>query len=82
MSEKRFELLEDVKTVNIGNEMAVTISIGIGLDGLSYSQNYEFSRTAIDLALGRGGDQCVVKTPGADQLLWRKEPAGGEEHPC
>ena len=63
MSEKRFELLEDVKTVNIGNEMAVTISIGIGLDGLSYSQNYEFSRTAIDLALGRGGDQCVVKTP-------------------
>ena len=44
MSDKRFELLEDVKTVNIGNEMAVTISIGVGLDGLSYSQNYEFSR--------------------------------------
>ena len=63
MSDKRFELLEDVKTVNIGNEMAVTISIGVGLDGLSYSQNYEFSRTAIDLALGRGGDQAVVKTP-------------------
>ena len=63
MSDKRFELLEDVKTVNIGNEMAVTISIGVGLDGLCYSQNYEFSRTAIDLALGRGGDQAVVKTP-------------------
>lgn len=63
MSEKRFELLEDVKTVNIGNEMAVTISLGVGLDGLTYSQNYEFSRTAIDLALGRGGDQAVVKTP-------------------
>ena len=62
MSEKRFELLEDVKTVNIGNEMAVTISIGIGLDGLSYSQNYEFSRT-LSTWLGRGGDQCVVKTP-------------------
>lgn len=63
--EHRFDLLEDVKTVNIGNEMAVTISIGIGLDGLSYSQNYEFSRNAIDLALGRGGDQAVVKTPEA-----------------
>ena len=63
MSEKRFDILDDVKTVNIGNEMAVTISIGIGLDGLTYSQNYEFSRTAIDLALGRGGDQAVVKTP-------------------
>ena len=59
----KFELLEDVKTVNIGNEMAVTVSIGIGLGGLTYSQNYEFARTSIDLALGRGGDQAVVKTP-------------------
>ncbi|MBO5208306.1 MAG: DHH family phosphoesterase [Lachnospiraceae bacterium] len=63
LQEERFELLEDVKTVNIGNEMAVTISIGIGLNGLSYAQNYEFARNAIDLALGRGGDQAVVKMP-------------------
>lgn len=63
LQECKFDLLEDVKTVNIGNEMAVTISIGIGLDGLSYAQNYEFARNAIDLALGRGGDQAVVKTP-------------------
>lgn len=63
LQESRFDLLEDVKTVNIGNEMAVTISIGIGLDGLTYTQNYEFARNAIDLALGRGGDQAVVKTP-------------------
>lgn len=63
LTETKFELLEDVKTVNIGNEMAVTLSIGIGYDGLSYAQNYEFARTSIDLALGRGGDQAVVKTP-------------------
>ncbi len=63
LQETRFDLLEDVKTVNIGNEMAVTISIGMGLDGLSYAQNYEFARNAIDLALGRGGDQAVIKTP-------------------
>lgn len=63
LQETRFDLLEDIKTVNIGNEMAVTISIGVGLDGLSYAQNYEFARNAIDLALGRGGDQAVVKTP-------------------
>lgn len=63
LQESRFDLLEEVKTVNIGNEMAVTISIGIGLDGLSYAQNYEFCRNAIDLALGRGGDQAVIKTP-------------------
>lgn len=63
LQESRFDLLEDVKTVNIGNEMAVTISIGMGLDGLGYAQNYEFARNAIDIALGRGGDQAVVKMP-------------------
>ncbi|MCM1027580.1 MAG: DHH family phosphoesterase [Roseburia sp.] len=63
LQESRFDLLEEVKTVNIGNEMAVTLSVGIGLDGLTYAQNYEFARNAIDLALGRGGDQAVIKTP-------------------
>lgn len=60
--ENRFDLLEDVKTVNIGNEMSVTLSIGVGVGGLTYGQNYEYARTSIDLALGRGGDQAVVKT--------------------
>jgi len=59
--EERFPILEEVKGVNIGNEMAVTLSIGIGMNGDSYSQNYEYARTSIDMALGRGGDQAVVK---------------------
>ncbi|MCR4961347.1 MAG: DHH family phosphoesterase [Lachnospiraceae bacterium] len=63
IKESKFTILEDVKTVNIGNEMAVTLSIGMGLDGLTYAQNYEFARAAIDIALGRGGDQAVIKTP-------------------
>ena len=63
LEENHFDLLSDVKTVNIGNEMAITLSIGIGLDGLSYTQNYEFAKNAIDMALGRGGDQAVVRTP-------------------
>ena len=62
LMDNRFDILEDVKTVSIGNEMAITLSIGIGHGGLSYAQNYEFARNAIDLALGRGGDQAVVKT--------------------
>ena len=57
----RCSLLEEVKAVNIGNEMSVTLSIGIGINGGSYQQDYEFSRIAIELALGRGGDQAVVK---------------------
>lgn len=61
LKKKRFNILEDVKTVNIGNDMAVTISIGIGLNAPTYAQSYEYSRIAIDLALGRGGDQVVIK---------------------
>ena len=61
LEENHFDLIEDAKTVKIGNEMAITLSIGIGLDGLSYAQNYEFARNAVDLALGRGGDQAVIK---------------------
>ena len=61
IQEERFSLLEDVKTVNIGNEMAVTLSIGMGMNGESYSQCYDYARAAIDMALGRGGDQAVVK---------------------
>lgn len=61
LKEEKFHILEEVKTVNIGNEMAVTLSIGIGLNGGTYLQNYEYSRTAIEMALGRGGDQVVIK---------------------
>ena len=61
LEKERFALLEEVKTVNIGNEMAVTLSIGMGMNGETYIRNYEYARTAIDMALGRGGDQAVVK---------------------
>lgn len=61
MQEEKFSLLEEVKKVNIGNEMAVTLSIGMGFDGSGYNKSYEYARNAIDLALGRGGDQAVVK---------------------
>lgn len=61
MKESRFSLLEDIKTINVGNDMKITLSIGIGLHGGSYLQTYDLAHAAIDLALGRGGDQAVVK---------------------
>jgi cyclic-di-AMP phosphodiesterase len=64
----RFSILEEVRNVNIGNEMAVTISIGLGVNTESYLQGYEYARAAIDLALGRGGDQAVIKD--GDKLLY------------
>lgn len=61
LKEDKFSVLEDVKTVKVGNTMAVTLSIGIGDTAATYSQNNEYSRMAIDLALGRGGDQVVLR---------------------
>lgn len=61
MQEKRFTLLEEIKNVNIGPEMVVTVSIGFGTQGDTYEQNFEYAKTAIDMALGRGGDQVVLK---------------------
>ena len=61
MQANDFSLLEDVKTISIGNTINVTISIGLGINGGTYSKNYDYARMAIDMALGRGGDQAVVK---------------------
>ncbi len=61
MEADRFSILEDVKTVNIGNSISVTISIGIALDNGDYSSDCEAARGAMEMALARGGDQAVVK---------------------
>ena len=57
----KFSLLEDIKNVKIGNDMSITLSIGIGTGGGDYARCYDMSKAAMDLALGRGGDQAVVK---------------------
>ncbi len=61
MIDDKFSVLEDVKTINIGNDVPPTLSMGLGLSTESYSQSYGYSRVAIDLALARGGDQAVIK---------------------
>lgn len=61
LEEDKFSLLEDVKSVNIGNGIPATLSIGLGLSCDAYVQSYNYARVAIDLALARGGDQAVIK---------------------
>ncbi len=62
MMEDKFSILDEVKKVNIGNEMPLTLSIGIGVSKNGYLQSYLYARNSRDLALARGGDQAVVKT--------------------
>ena len=57
----KFSLVEDIKSVKVGNEKTLTLSIGIGTGANDYARNYEIAKAAMDLALGRGGDQAVIK---------------------
>lgn len=57
----KFSILDELRSVNVGNELAATLSIGIGINNEGLYQSYEEARAAIDLALGRGGDQVVIR---------------------
>ena len=61
LMESKFSILDEVRLINIGNELSMTLSIGVGVNGGSYTETYESARMAMDLALGRGGDQAVVR---------------------
>jgi len=59
--DKKFDILDAVKEINLGNKIPVTLSIGFGINGKSLLESFKFSSAAIDIALGRGGDQVVIK---------------------
>lgn len=58
---KKFKIIEEVSKIDLGNSIEVTLSIGIGCGGISPQENYNSAKFAKELALGRGGDQVVVK---------------------
>nr|MBQ6241807.1 DHH family phosphoesterase [Lachnospiraceae bacterium] len=74
--EEKFPLLGHVKEIRAGNTMTVTVSIAFGDGGKNYSENLELAQAAMDLALGRGGDQAVVKYP--DRVEYFGGKAQGE----
>ncbi len=57
----KFDILNEIRTINENNTIPATISIGIGLNGSTLSENDTFAKNAINMALGRGGDQVVIK---------------------
>ena len=61
MQERKFDILDTIKEINVGNKIPVTLSIGFGINNGDYKDNMSGARAAIDLSLGRGGDQVVVK---------------------
>lgn len=61
IKEKRFDILDDLRDLNKGNSIPITLSIGVSSFGLNFKDAYIESDSSLDLALGRGGDQAVVK---------------------
>ena len=62
LQENKFAILDTIRNINCENTLPVTISIGVGRDGDSLYEDLQRANGALDLALGRGGDQAVVKT--------------------
>lgn len=58
---EKFAILEKVKNISIGNKIPATVSLGLGFGGNTLNEDMAFSRNALDMALGRGGDQAVIK---------------------
>lgn len=58
---KKFDILDELREIDQGNKIPVTLSIGVGLRKNSLSQLEDDSVSALELALGRGGNQAVVK---------------------
>ena len=62
LRENKFAVLDTIRNINCKNSLPVTVSIGVGRKGESLYDNLQRANGALDLALGRGGDQAVVKT--------------------
>ena len=81
LREDKFSLLDEVKGINVGNDISMTLSIGIGGDSdpvqNSFMNAYDNARTAIGMAMGRGGDQAAIKY--GDQVTYFGGKSAGTE---
>ena len=59
--EGKFSLLEDIHQVESPTGLAASISMGIGVDGMTFEESYNFAALSIEMSLSRGGDQAIVK---------------------
>ncbi len=61
MEDNKFSILDEIRAIDMGNSLPVTLSLGISPREETILQTHETAVSALDLALGRGGDQCVIK---------------------
>ncbi|MDO5713243.1 MAG: DHH family phosphoesterase [Tissierellia bacterium] len=73
--EKRFGILDKVRNLNRGNTIPLSLSIGVSSPGLPFKDSYKEADTCLDVALGRGGDQAVVRVDDSYEFFGGKSKA-------
>ena len=58
---EKFPILDEVRGIETESDFPISISLGVGIGGKNILETEDYATTAIDLALGRGGAQAVVK---------------------
>ena len=64
MEEEKFSILDEIKVIKTEDKLPMTLSIAISNEGESNYEKYESAQDAMDIALGRGGDQAVIRRNG------------------
>ncbi len=59
--ENRFKILEDARNISVGEKKNVTLSIGVGYNSKNLAESETYAKQALEMCLGRGGDQAAVK---------------------
>jgi len=61
LAESKFSILDEVREIETETDFPITLSIGIGIGGKNLAQTEQFAHASLELALGRGGDQAVIR---------------------
>ncbi len=64
LEEEKFHILDQIKEISIPGKLQSTLSIAISTEGNSNYEKYKTAQAMIDIALGRGGDQAILKKDG------------------
>ena len=69
IKEEKFNILDTIKEINIQGSNQITLSIAISNEGQTDKEKYRFAQAAIDVVLGRGGDQAAIRENGKYQFF-------------
>lgn len=78
LQKNKFDILNEIRSITIGEHIPVTLSIGIGIGEVNLETAMKSAKAAIDLALGRGGDQALIKN--GDKYIFYGGKSGEVSH--